>query len=135
MLVAWLFLFLLAAGTAYFAGKKGRSPLGWFMLTLLLGMIAPVLLYFLGEAALPSVQPPTAPLPQPQPLQQPQADWYYLDQNRQPVGPVSTLQLQELCDQGHIAPSTYLWKEGMAAWQKQSECFLMSSDRQSKNQK
>lgn len=135
MLVAWLFLFLLAAGTAYFAEKKGRSSLGWFMLTLLLGMIAPVLLYFLGDAAAPSIQTKTAPLPQQEAPKESPADWYYLDQHRQQIGPVSTLQLRELCDQGKVGSSTYLWKEGMAGWQKQSECFTLSLNSQEKDQK
>ncbi len=132
MIVAWLFLFLLAAGTAYFADKKGRNPLGWFLLTLLLGMIAPVLLYFLGDQSVSPPKPPTPPLPQ-EPSPAPLVDWYYLDQNRQTVGPVSALHLQDLQNKGSIGPNTYLWKEGMENWQKMGDCFQNSLNEYIKN--
>lgn len=135
MIIAWLFLFLLAAGTAYFADKKGRSPLGWFMLTLLLGMIAPVLLYFLSEQrslaktepnSLPKTKLPPAPSTD---------DWYYLEKNRQQMGPVSAQHLQDLVDKGTISPNTLLWKDGMESWQKMVDCFPALSTSENVDQK
>ena len=121
MMIAWIFLFLLAAGTAYFADKKGRNPLGWFLLTLFFGIIEPVLLYSLGDPPVSTEMPLQTTVKKQLPCA-PHIGWYYLDQNRQQVGPVSGLHLQELQDQGAIGPNTYLWKEGMESWKKMADC-------------
>lgn len=134
MIIAWVFLFLLAAGTAYFADKKGRSPWGWFLLTLLLGMIAPVLLYFLGEQPASTAAQPEIPVKKKSSFA-PHMDWYYLDQNRQQVGPVTGSHLQELQDQGVIGPNTYLWKEGMESWQKMAGCLSSTQAGETSDQK
>lgn len=140
MIIAWVFLFVLAAGTAYFADKKGRSPFGWFLLTLLLGMIAPVLLYFLGEQpAVSTAKQSTATQPETSVKKNlsfaTHIDWYYLDQNRQQVGPVSGSRLQELQDQGIIGPNTYLWKEGMESWQKMAGYLADTQAGETRDQK
>jgi hypothetical protein len=48
-------------------------------------------------------------------------EWYYLDQQRQQVGPLSFQMLDQLYRSLAISDTTYLWCEGMNEWRKLSE--------------
>ena len=44
--------------------------------------------------------------------------WYYLDQNRQQVGPVSLIAVRELWNRGQLELTSLVWTKGMEQWQK-----------------
>lgn len=115
-LISFIILLIIAGFTAYYADKKGRSPVGWFVLSVLIGFIAPLILYFL-----PSLrgEKPTTPPPPPSnvPLQDDKL-WYYLDEHHKQYGPLSIIGLKELWDTGKLELSSYVWSEGMEKWEK-----------------
>ncbi len=130
MFLIFAFNIIIAIATSYFAGRKGRSQLGWFILAVFFGIIPMIVLYFIPELSngnptmavskpAPSLHPtPTKPFessPEENRL------WYYLDQNHQQIGPVSTIALRDLWDRALLDSNSYLWSEGMSQWQKLEE--------------
>lgn len=136
----FIFIFLLlliALFTAYYAHLKGKNPMIWFLLGILLGIFAPmILLIFYSDSKKDeSDQTPTMSVSNPDPsLQQlstrPSSEldaksleaetklWYYLDQDHQQMGPVSVVALRELWNRGQLELTNYVWSEGMEQWQK-----------------
>ena len=49
ILLSFILLLVIASFTAYYANRKRRNPLIWFILSLLLGFIAPIILLFLPK--------------------------------------------------------------------------------------
>ena len=47
--------------------------------------------------------------------------WFYVDKDRQQVGPVSVDQLKRLLSAGAITKRTHLWQEGRAEWSRLEE--------------
>lgn len=141
LIVSFIFILIIASLTAYYASTKGRNPYIWFALGALLGIFAPLILFFLSVLA-PSQEKgggePTMTVSQPDPSLQvtekkPQAPltpeelkrkeeedklWYYLDQNHHQMGPVSVFALRELWNSGRLELTSYVWSEGMADWTK-----------------
>lgn len=131
LLMGLLLLLVLAGLTGYYANNKGKNGIFWFFMTLLIGIIAPVILYFLPvvkSAGKKPVEPPPQPSFQPEstasvPSQIEISDsWYYLNTEHQQSGPVPLFELLKLKDQGVIQADTYVWREGMAAWEKIETC-------------
>jgi hypothetical protein len=137
MLFSFILLLVIAALTAYYASRKGRNPLVWFIIGILLGIFAPLLLLFFPEVKkeredneMPTmtISPPDASLHQisqtsPTPAEferQEEEDklWYYLDQNHQQMGPVSVVALRELWNRGKLELNNYVWTDGMEQWEK-----------------
>jgi hypothetical protein len=136
MLLSFILLLIIASFTAYYANKKGRNPLLWFIIGILLGIFAPLILLFLSsvknEAANNGAPTMTISNPDPSLLNLPQTPtqeevkineeetklWYYLDQNHQQMGPVSIIALRELWNRGQLELNSYVWSDGMEQWQK-----------------
>lgn len=136
MIMSFIILVIVASLTAYYAERKGRSFAIWFLLGALLGIFAPLILFFL-----PSLQEteesggqPTMAVSQPDPSLQhlpssaPQRDWqledklwYYLDHQHQQMGPVSVIALRDLWNRGLLELNSYVWTEGMSQWRKVDE--------------
>jgi hypothetical protein len=137
MLLSFILLLVIASGTAYYASRKGRNPLLWFIIGVLLGAIAPLILLFFptikneqknnGMPTMTVSQPdpnftPVSPTP-PTPADLKRQDeegrlWYYLDQDHQQVGPVSIIALRELWNRGLLELNSYVWTDGMEKWEK-----------------
>ncbi len=135
ILLSFLLLLIIASLTAYFAKSKGRNPLLWFILGVLLGIFAPLILLFFpsvknersnnGMPTMtvsepdPSLQYLPSTVPNQEELKR-QEDklWYYLDQNHQQMGPVSIIALRELWNRGQLELNSYVWTEGMEKWEK-----------------
>jgi len=135
-IVSTLFAFI----SAYYAEKKGRSSLVWFVLGFLFTFIAPIALYFLSpmneetenlktsknnEPSSPFKSDPTFASPQtilPPPFKEENKDenvlWFYLDQEHQQIGPVSIIALRDLWNRGLLELNSYVWTEGMQKWEK-----------------
>jgi hypothetical protein len=133
MLLSFILLFMIASFTSYYANRKGRNPWLWFIIGILLGIIAPLILLFISQKERKDDGLPTMTVSKPDPaLQhlsqmplmpeeiQRQEDklWYYLDQNHQQMGPVSVIALRELWNRGQLELNSYVWSDGMEQWQK-----------------
>lgn len=138
MLLSFILLLIIASFTSYYANRKGRNPVLWFIIGVLLGIFAPLILLFFppvkkesSNNGIPTMtvsnpDPSLENLPQPIPPTQAQLKrqeeedklWYYLDQNHQQMGPVSIIALRELWNRGQLELSSYVWSEGMEQWQK-----------------
>ena len=137
VLLSFILLLIIASFTAYYANRKGRNPLLWFIIGVLLGIFAPLILLFLSSAKNESANNngmPTMTVSNPDPSLQhlPQTPaqvdlsspaeedrlWYYLDQSHQQMGPVSIIALRELWHRGQLELNSYVWAEGMEQWQK-----------------
>ncbi len=124
MLISFFFLLSFAFLSAYIAKQRGRDPVAWFILGVLLGIFSPILLYILKP--LPSVE--TKEENEDIKLQYPQQDspfigyvekeWYYLDKSQQQQGPVAFKVLKALWQEEKITPMTYIWTEGMEQWKR-----------------
>lgn len=137
VILSLIFLILIAGLTAYYAGRKGRNPVLWFIIGILLGIFAPLILMLLpvvkdqnANKELPTMtilnpdsslhQMPQPPLTESELKRQAEEDklWYYLDKNHQQVGPVSFIALRELWNRGQLELNHYVWTEGMKQWEK-----------------
>lgn len=120
----WLFLGCLAS---YFAKKRGRSPVLWFILGMVLGVIGIGVLWLLPKVAV-EAPPQTGPQLGPQPDQQMGQQmgrheelwkivWYYLDRGHKQQGPVELPDLITQWKAQGISEKSYIWGEGMKEWQ------------------
>jgi len=137
LIVSFIASTFFAFTTAYYAEKKGRSALGWFILGFILTIFALIVLYFLPPWKNEDVDknsiiipPSTSPDPKfpnqldpllPLPFELNKEEntlWFYLDQNHQEIGPVSLIALRELWNRGLLELNSYVWAEGMEKWEK-----------------
>jgi hypothetical protein len=137
MILSFTLLFIIASFTAYYAHRKGRNALLWFIIGVLLGVFAPLILLFFPtvtndqskEGVLAKTISPSDPSFQELSESQQTSDalkqqeeenklWYYLDQNHQQIGPVSVIALRELWKRGLLELNNYVWSDGMAQWEK-----------------
>lgn len=119
VIVSWL---LFGGATSYFAAQRGRDPLAWFVIGMLLGILGLLLLFLL-----PPIDNSTPEKEEPIPVKeasQPPArlvEWYYLDANREQVGPIPYSQLTKASYDKLIKADTLVWSQGMAKWQRVDE--------------
>lgn len=112
LLCFWL---LQGSIAAYYAKRKGRNPYLWFAIGCVFGILGIFAVFFLKKPAQKDPKTVDAEA-KPVPKSLPHRHWYYLDQNSQQVGPVSTSALESAWREGKITPSTYVWHEGMDNW-------------------
>lgn len=112
---------------AYYAEKKGRYPLGWFILGFLFTIFSLIVLFFLSPLKQEEAGSSTAVVkdelkgPPPAPIEFTKEEdrlWYYLDQNHQQMGPVSMVALREEWNRGLLELNSYVWADGMEKWEK-----------------
>lgn len=115
VIISWL---LFGGASSYFARQRGRDPFAWFLIGMFLGILGLLLLFLLPPLAVPvsadeekveeieEIEPQEAEMPY-----QLKA-WYYLDEMRNQIGPVSYNQLKK----ANIQADTLIWCEGMPEW-------------------
>jgi len=129
----------MAGLTAYYANRMGKNPLLWFVISLLLGIFSPLILFLFssikpkeGGRQTPSMTASNPDLSAPNLSQSSKNEvnfpsdfsseekrvWYYLDQEHQQVGPVSLSVLRNRWKCGELKLSSYVWSEGMKEWEK-----------------
>jgi hypothetical protein len=120
VIVSWL---LFGGATSYFASQRGRDPLAWFVIGMLLGILGLLLLFLLPPVG-NSAPEKEEPMPEVKESSQAPArlvEWYYLDANRNQIGPISYSQLSKITHEGQIKADTLVWSQGMANWQRVDE--------------
>lgn len=122
----WMFIGVI---TAYFAQKRGRDPLIWFMIGMLLGVLGLIVLLILPaskanvepinekieEAFLPSSPAPLVPEETALPFLT--KEWFYIDSLKQQQGPISFDSLKKIWYEQQLSDQTYVWSEGMEGWE------------------
>ena len=126
-IVLWLSV---GTATAYFAQQRGRDPLIWFMIGMLLGLMGLLLLFLLPpvaeeesseEAEYKALEEKISAEPTPPAHECLIKDWYYYDKSRQRHGPVRFEMLKHLWHDGALHSDSYVWCEGMDKWTKIEE--------------
>lgn len=130
---------LLFAGlTAYFAKLRGRNPMAWFFIGIMLGVLGLLLVLILparqpsleggqrkvapvnlsevhSEAATPIDNtrnlPPIKRIPTSSSIQ-----WYYVDDNQKIIGPIKLAALRKEVALKKVDTSTYIWCEEFDDW-------------------
>lgn len=131
MLISLFLLLFFAFLSAYMAKQRGRDPVAWFMIGILLGIFSPILLFFLkplqpaqilGADVEENEDIKLAPVQQKQ-IEKPYVDkeWFYLDKNQQQQGPVYFSALKPLWLEEKITSATFVWSEGMTQWKRVQE--------------
>jgi len=105
------FWIIQGAVASYLAKRKGRNPYLWFFIGCFFGIFGIFAIFFLKNP-----QKKAAAAAEPVRKTLPLRMWYYLDQNSQQVGPISTSALEGAWGEKKISPSTYVWHEGMENW-------------------
>lgn len=134
-------IFTIAGGiTAYFADRRGRDPVIWFFVGMLLGIIGLIILFILpsvkeGENQEEGLEEKSnqpvmkfenkeaiiEPVKDPSHLPFEQRQWFYLDVQHKQLGPVSFSTLKSLWESQNIQAQTYIWSEGMEEWKRIGE--------------
>lgn len=121
VIISWL---LFGGASSYFAGQRGRDPFAWFFIGMLLGILGLLLLFLL-----PPVNQEEA-ISKEIALEKPKEEswtgirlkeWYYLNSDRQQVGPSPYSALRDMWDLKKITDQTYVWCDGMEGWKKIAE--------------
>ena len=119
---------VLLGGVAYaMADHKGRDGRIWFLLGFLFGLLALLVLYFLQDLKADEKSEKEA-APEPFPVEETDdKEWYYLQNEDEPIGPMSFMELEEAFRTKKISSTTYVWSEGMEEWNTVEECGLFTS--------
>lgn len=124
-IILWL---LMGAITSYFSRRRGRDPIAWFFIGMLLGLLG-LLLLFILPAIKPVVEKEVigGETIVVEPIKVEPVDelllneWFYLDKSRHQQGPISFSALRDCLLQGVIDENTFLWCEGMDNWKRLRE--------------
>jgi GYF domain 2 len=120
---------IIGGATAYFANQRGRDPLIWFMLGLLLGLFGLLLLFLLPPGSEQTTEGEKAETRAP-PGESHEyliKEWYYYDREKNQKGPIRFEKLKELWMNAEIGEDSYVWSEGMPGWKKIEEVSLLYS--------
>lgn len=117
VIISWL---LFGGASCYFAKQRGRDPFAWFLIGMFLGILGLLLLFLLPPLTAPvSVveESPKEVGPEEDEMPYRLKAWYYLDQARNQIGPVSYNQLKK----ANVQADTLIWCEGMPEWKPVAE--------------
>jgi hypothetical protein len=123
-ILLWL---IIGSATAYYAGKRGRDPLLWFLVGMMLGLLGLLLLFILPVIASEASNTPKNPTENEELLNAPvvelpnnilTTDWYYYDSRQERKGPVRYELLKTLWQSGGLNEDSFVWCEGMEDWKK-----------------
>lgn len=124
VIVSWL---LFGGATSYFASQRGRDPFAWFVIGMLLGILGLLLLFLLPPVGAQGEKEEPTPIKETPAVPVRLVEWYYLDSNRNQVGPISFVQLTHASHDGLIKPSTLVWSQGMGQWKRVDEIQEMKA--------
>jgi len=104
------------------ARRKNRNSSIWFFLGLSFGIIALIIVYFLKPIKIIAKKNQN-PLSQTSlsPVFKDNNYWYYLDNERKQIGPMSLKRLFDNYLMGKISDTTFVWNDTMETWKKLKE--------------
>lgn len=112
-------------GCSHLAKQRGRSPLNWFIAGLFFGIFALIVLFILPNRRRGETSHPVIPQKIPRlTLLSPSHEeklWYFLDEEKTQIGPMSFDALSKAWIEGKIRENTYVWNELMDNWQQFQE--------------
>jgi hypothetical protein len=114
-----LFCLMIAIATSQCAIQRGRNPRVWFISALFFGVFALIALFLIPRAKRRAIAPPAQAMPPTLTALTPsQADklWYYLDEDKKQLGPMSFIALGKNFHEGKLQDHTYVWNEEMEQW-------------------
>ena len=136
ILFSLIFGLIFGALSAYLAAKRGRRATLWFFIGLFAGLFGLLLVLILPASKEGPSQDALSLwilrkgkkelLPRVSPYQNHQ--WYYVDEERKAIGPVSFLDLKDLYAKETLSDESLLWHEGAAEWQPLSNFGGLESD-------
>lgn len=135
MLLTFILWFLMGGITAYFAFQRGRDPFIWFVLGILLGVLALLVLFFLADLSAKAPGDTSTSIPQQQqtffgleaPQDPPQElkeqafltkEWFCIDRTFRQLGPMDFETLKSLWIKSDIDENSFVWAEEMPEWKK-----------------
>jgi hypothetical protein len=127
LLISFFVVMFFAFLSAYLAKQRGRDPVAWFMIGILLGIFSPLLLFILKPLNASSGIGGDTEEDENIKLAPPEENiasayidkvWFYLDSDHQQQGPVSFSFLKSISLEQKITPATYVWTEGMEQWKR-----------------
>lgn len=107
--IGLIILIVIATINAYISILKGFKWPTWFILTLLLGPLVTIILYFSKKKKTSLEESFTIPR---------DGLWFYLTKDSKQIGPISSYRVEELFEIKELSHDTYVWKEGMQEWKK-----------------
>lgn len=122
-----IFLWLLLGFiSAYYARERGRDPIAWFVIGILLGLIGIIILFLLPSLSEPKKENSgsveegfRAVIPsEAGELSQSTQEWFYVDKEGKAQGPFAQTTMKEFFSEGKIDVSTFVWHEGMENWKR-----------------
>lgn len=140
----WPFMYTIAFGLtgAYYAKRMKKNPYLWFFLGSLFKLYTPIIILFLisvkriikylvlkkirtsfGTRPNQAYQEEKASPSPVFPKEETPLFWYYLTENKETKGPVSSLGLQQLQKEGSIAENTLVWNETFENWTPFKQAF------------
>lgn len=116
--ICWLFCAITSSKLAY---KKNRDTQTWFILGLFFGIIALAIIYFLKPLKIiRNIQKKSnqSLANHFSILKTDNNYWYYLDNEKNQIGPMSLKKLYDIYLKEKISNYTYVWNDSMDTWKK-----------------
>jgi hypothetical protein len=118
---------ILGWGCSHLAKHRNRSPGRWFVAGLFFGILALIILFILPirrrNEVFDSEKSPSQKVPKLTALSQSHQEklWYFLDEKKTQIGPMSFDALSKAWKEGKVQEHTYVWNEAMDNWQQFQE--------------
>ncbi|NGX31716.1 MAG: hypothetical protein K940chlam8_01092 [Chlamydiae bacterium] len=139
LLVSLLFALLIQQA----AKLRGRSPRLWFVLGICFGLLALVALYLLPQKSIKEEKViPVAVNNQAMPEEPKENDpsfietpknndasyWYFINQDKKTIGPMSFEHLCQEYFEGKLQQRTYIWADHMTDWERLESMSRLSAE-------
>jgi hypothetical protein len=134
MLISIVLLIFFGSISSYLAKQRGRDPVGWFMIGMLLGILAPLLLLLLPNLTEQEDKPlqdieenedqklaRLEPTPPPPEENYNLKEWFFLNDQGVQNGPMGFHMLKQAWKEGVLFGHSYVWSEGMSGWKRIEE--------------
>jgi hypothetical protein len=123
ILLSILLSLLIAWACAHHAKRRGRNPMVWLAAGAFFGLFALIALFLMPPKSLAKQHSPTPQAPTLPPLSPISSDhedklWYFLDDQKNQLGPMSLAALSEAWRNGKVQEQTYVWNETMENWER-----------------
>jgi len=126
-----LALVTIGAISAFLAKKRGKNPVLWFFLGMLFGVFGIFFLFFQRPPSNShpyqnnsrNTDPNTLDITPKLASLAKKDFWYYLDDKKNQVGPLSQEKLVENYKKGEIKDNTYVWNDTLEDWKRIEDLF------------